>query len=135
MNQTIQPDDDDGNNSSPGKSIVNMSDALDAGSAMDKQKNMRKIKEKMKQLTRTVYNQKDDPQFFLFLNRLADAEEFKKTDRIDGRRALDDFIVEKKSLMYEKGVKKAEQAKNFHQEEMKASKCCDILVVASQFRL
>ena len=85
-----------------------MSDALDAGSAMDKQKSMRKIKEKMNKLTRTTYNEKDDPQFFLFLNRLADAEEFKKTDRIDGRRALDDFIVDKKSLMYEKGVKKAE---------------------------
>ena len=69
---------------------------------------MRKIKDKMAKLTRTVYNKEDDPQFFLFLNRLADAEEFKKTDRIDGRRALDDFIVEKKSLMYEKGVKKAE---------------------------
>ena len=94
--------------SSPPKSIVNMSDALDAGSAMDKQKSMRKIKEKMNKLTRTTYNEKDDTQFFLFLNRLADAEEFKKTDRIDGRRALDDFIVDKKSLMYEKGVKKAE---------------------------
>ena len=109
MNKTVQQEiEDNTNQSSPPKSIVNMSDALDAGSAMDKQKSMRKIKEKMNTLTRTVYNQKDDPQFFLFLNRLADAEEFKKTDRIDGRRALNDFIVDKKSLMYEKGVKKAE---------------------------
>ena len=54
----------------------------------------------MKQLTRTVYQPDKDPQFFLFLNRLADAEEFKKTDRIDGRRALNDFIVEKDSIMY-----------------------------------
>lgn len=123
MNKTVQQEiEDDTNQSSPPKSIVNMSDALDAGSAMDKQKNMRKIKEKMNTLTRTVYNQKDDPQFFLFLNRLADAEEFKKTDRIDGRRALDDFIVDKKSLMYEKGVKKAEQVKLQHQQQLKQSK-------------
>ena len=93
---------------SPEKSIVNMSDALDAGSAIAKQHGMRKIQERMKTLTRTVYQPDKDPQFFLFLNRLADAEEFKKTDRIDGRRALNDFIVDKASLMHVRGVKKAE---------------------------
>ena len=59
MNKTMQnqhSDDENVNESSPPKSIVNMSDALDAGSAMDKQKSMRKIKEKMNTLTRTVYN-------------------------------------------------------------------------------
>lgn len=75
--------------------MVNMTDILDAGSAMKKESEMRKIKDKMKHLTRTLYNPDSDPQFYLFLNRLADAEEFKKTDRIDGRRALDDFIVDK----------------------------------------
>lgn len=69
---------------------------------------MRKIKERMRTLTRTLYNPDSDPQFYLFLNRLADAEEFKKTDRIDGRRALDDFIVDKKSIMYVKSVKQAD---------------------------
>ena len=107
---------------SPEKSIVNMSDALDAGSAIAKQHGMRKIQERMKTLTRTVYQPDKDPQFFLFLNRLADAEEFKKTDRIDGRRALNDFIVDKASLMHVRGVKKAEQVKKLHQEQLKASK-------------
>ena len=102
MNQTLQPDSSAPNTSehAPGKSIVNMSDALDAGSILENEKNMRKIQARMKQLTRTVYQPDKDPQFFLFLNRLADAEEFKKTDRIDGRRALNDFIVEKDSIMY-----------------------------------
>ena len=76
----------------------------------------------MHQLTRTVYSPQRDPQFYLFLNRLADAEEFKKTDRIDGRRALNDFIVEKESIMYVKGVKKADLVKKQHQEELKESK-------------
>ena len=70
----------------------------------------------MKGITRTTYEPESDPQFFLFLNRLADAEEFKKTDRIDGRRALNDFIVEKSSIMHVKGVKKAELVKKQHQE-------------------
>ena len=104
-------------------SIVNLNDALEAGSAMDKQSQMRKIKEKMSSLTRTVYSPNRDPQFYMFLNRLADAEEFKKTDRIDGRRALNDFIVEKSSIMYVKGVKKADQVKKQHQEQLKESKC------------
>ena len=89
-------------------SMVNMTDILDTGTAMQKEKNMRKIKERMRGLTRTLYNPDSDPQFYLFLNRLADAEEFKKTDRIDGRRALDDFIVDKKSIMYVKSVKQAD---------------------------
>ena len=86
-------------------SMVNMTDILDAGTAMKKESEMRKIKDRMKTLTRTLYNPDSDPQFYLFLNRLADAEEFKKTDRIDGRRALNDFIVDKQSIMYVKGVK------------------------------
>ena len=65
----------------------------------------------MKTLTRTLYNPDSDPQFYLFLNRLADAEEFKKTDRIDGRRALNDFIVDHDSLIHVKGVQKADQVK------------------------
>ena len=83
---------------------------------------MRKLKEKLKSITSTVYSAEKDPQFFLFLNRLADAEEFKKTDRIDGRRALNDFIVEKDSISYVKSVKRAEQVKQQHQQELKASK-------------
>ena len=101
---------------------MNMSDALDAGSILETEKNMRKIQARMKQLTRTTYQPDKDPQFFLFLNRLADAEEFKKTDRIDGRRALNDFIVDKDSIMYTQGVKKAEQVKNAHQAQLKESK-------------
>ena len=77
---------------------------------------MRKMKEKLKMITRTVYAPEKDPQFYLFLNRLADAEEFKKTDRIDGRRALNDFIIDKKSIIYVKGVKKAEHVKELHQQ-------------------
>ena len=42
-------------------SIVNLNDALEAGSAMDKQSQMRKIKEKMSSLTRTVYSPNRDP--------------------------------------------------------------------------
>ena len=115
MARTLQPESADAS-VSPEKSIVNMSDALDAGSAIAKHAGMRKIQERMKTLTRTVYQPDKDPQFFLFLNRLADAEEFKKTDRIDGRRALNDFIVDKSSLMQVRGVKKAEAVKKQHQE-------------------
>ena len=102
------------NNSVMGRSTINMNAALEMGTVMEKQKSLRKLKEKMKTITRTVYAPEKDPQFFLFLNRLADAEEFKKTDRVDGRRALDDFIVDKKSIMYVKGVKKAEQVQQLH---------------------
>lgn len=61
---------DDEVNSSPSRnyqqqsgraSMVNMTDILDAGSAMEKEKNMRKIKDKMKTLTRTLYNPDSDP--------------------------------------------------------------------------
>lgn len=71
-----------------------MSDALRAGDSFSKESTMRKLKDRLKILNRTVYKPDSDPQFYLFLNRLADAEEFKKTDRIDGRRALDEFISE-----------------------------------------
>ena len=88
-----------------------MSNAAAMGTKMVKSGSLRKLKEKMKGITRTVYNPQQDPQFYLFLNRLADAEEFKKTDRVDGRRALNDFIVEHDSIMYVQGVRKAEKAK------------------------
>ena len=43
------------------RSIINMNDALDAGSEMQKMGSMRKIKDKMRTLTRTLYNPQTDP--------------------------------------------------------------------------
>ena len=80
---------------------------------------MRKLKDRLKVLNRTVYKPDSDPQFYLFLNRLADAEEFKKTDRIDGRRALDEFISEQNALIRCKKVKIAEQVKLEFEEQMR----------------
>ena len=107
-------------------SVVNMSDALDHSQAMAKQdiknRSIKQFKEDIKKLNATVYKPETDKQFYLYLNRLADAEKFKKTDRIDGRRALNDFILDHDSVMYVKGVKKAEQVKLQHQQTLKESK-------------
>ena len=38
--------------------------------------------------------------FFMYLDRLANAEKLKETDRIDGRAALNDFILENESIVH-----------------------------------
>lgn len=45
------------------------------------------------------------------LNRLDKAEAFKETDRINGRTALNDFILGKQSIQYQKSVRQAEKLK------------------------
>lgn len=52
--------------------------------------------------------------FFMYLDRLANAEKLKEKDRIDGRAALNDFILEKNSIVHTQKVKESEflKAKN-----------------------
>ena len=69
-----------------------------------------------------MYKPETDKQFYLYLNRLADAEKFKKTDKINARKALNDFILDHDSIMYVKGVKRADQIKKQHQQALKESK-------------
>ena len=45
-----------------------------------------------------------------------------KDDRVDGRRALNDFILEHESIVHTKSVKKAEAQKLQHQQNLKESK-------------
>lgn len=54
----------------------------------------------MKQISEVKYSPETDPIFFVFLDRLEKAALFKETDRINGRVAMDDFIVGKDSLRY-----------------------------------
>ena len=103
-------------------SVVNMSDAANfsqkfaQGAATESgKKSIKEYREQIRKLNGTVYHPDKDKQFYLFLNRLADAEKFKKTDRIDARRALNDFMLDHDSIMYVKGVKKAERIKLQHQ--------------------
>ena len=60
MHDSIKPDEGRASNSQNDSNlnraaIMNMSDALDAGSALDVQKQLRKYKEKMKGITSTTY--------------------------------------------------------------------------------
>ena len=76
------------------------------------------------ELNKTVFTPKTDPLFFLYLERLSMAEKLKdnKDDRVDGRRALNDFILEHESIVHTKSVKKAEAQKLQHQQNLKESK-------------
>ena len=47
----------------------------------------------MKEIANTKYSEETDPAFYVFLERLEKAALFKETDRVNGRIALDDFIV------------------------------------------
>jgi hypothetical protein len=47
----------------------------------------------------------------MYLDRLANAEKIKEKDRIDGRTALNDFILEDDSIVHTQQVKKSEQVK------------------------
>ena len=79
-------------------------------------------------LNKTVFTPKTDPLFFLYLERLSMAEKLKdnKDDRVDGRRALNDFILEHDSIVHTKSVKKAEAQKLQHQRNLKESKLISI---------
>ena len=82
------------------------------------------------ELNKTVFTPKTDPLFFLYLERLSMAEKLKdnKDDRVDGRRALNDFILEHESIVHTKSVKKAEAQKLQHQQNLKESKYLNISV-------
>jgi len=47
-----------------------------------------------------MWNKESDPMFFMYLDRLANAEKLKETDRIDARTALDDFIIGLDSIVH-----------------------------------
>ena len=61
---------------------------------------MRQKKAEIMTINRTVYNEEKDPLFFVYLNRLEKAAYFKENDRMDGRKALDEFIFAETSLMH-----------------------------------
>ena len=71
------------------------------------------MKQNLLKLNQTVFTPETDPLFFLYLERLSMAEKLKdnKDDRVDGRRALNDFILEHNSIVHTKSVKKAEKIK------------------------
>lgn len=54
----------------------------------------------MKEISNVKYSKEKDPAFFVFLDRLEKVALFKETDRVDGRIALDDFIVGENSLRF-----------------------------------
>lgn len=68
-------------------------------------------KSKVASLANEKLTEKTDPLFFVALNRLDKAEAFKETDRINGRVALNDFIMGKESIQYQKSIRKAEVLK------------------------
>jgi hypothetical protein len=47
-----------------------------------------------------MWDKSKDTMFFMYLDRLANAEKLKETDRIDGRAALNDFILENESIVH-----------------------------------
>ena len=73
---------------------------------------MRQKKAEIMTINRTVYDEEKDHNFFMYLNRLAKAAYFKENDRMDGRKALDEFIFEETSLMYAKGMRTAEDLRS-----------------------
>ena len=60
--------------------------------------------------------------FFMYLDRIANAEKLKELDRIDGRTALNDFILQKGSIVNTQQVKKSEYLKGKNKEAMVNSK-------------
>ena len=62
-------------------------------------------------MTHVTYSREKDPKFFIFLERLENAAEFKELDRLNGRTALDDFVTGKKSIQFLKIVRQYEEMK------------------------
>jgi hypothetical protein len=63
---------------------------------------------RLKRLRQTQYDPDDDSDklFFVYLQRLANAQAVFEKDRMDGRKALNEFINKQSSLMHQKGVNK-----------------------------
>lgn len=71
----------------------------------------KKFHAKLQNLNQTVFSPELDPQFFVYMTRLAEAEKVAETDRIDGRKALNDFVESPDSLVFYKAWKEAEKVK------------------------
>jgi hypothetical protein len=80
------------------------------------------LRNQMKKISGTMWEKEKDTMFFMYLDRLANAEKLKETDRIDGRTALNDFILEKESIVHTQQVRKSELLKKSNKESMQASK-------------
>lgn len=58
------------------------------------------MKEKMKNVgSMKTWQKEKDKMYFLYQERLADAERLKEIDRVDGRLALDDFVLSPDSIV------------------------------------
>jgi len=98
----VETEKEDPNDMNFGNTMVNQMKEASLGSPL-----MRQKKAEIMTINRTVYDEEKDPLFFVYLNRLAKAAYFKENDRMDGRKALDQFILEETSLMYAKGMSTA----------------------------
>lgn len=58
-----------------------------------------------------TYSREKDPKFFIFLERLEKAAEFKELDRVNGRSALDDFVTGPTSIQFLKIARQYEEMK------------------------
>lgn len=68
-------------------------------------------KRKMAELAQQKFDKQKDHQFFDYLDRLVNAEEYRKKERIDGKGILREFVTEHSSLVYVK--KRNEQVKRW----------------------
>ena len=59
-------------------------------------------KRKMAELAHSKFDQEKDHQFFNYLDRLVNAEEYRKRERIDGLGILREFVTDHVSLTYVK---------------------------------
>jgi len=76
------------------------------------------LSQQIHSLNTVTYSKEKDPKFFIFLERLEKAAEFKELDRINARTALDDFVTGKKSIQYLKIVRQYEELKNEFYKQM-----------------
>ena len=78
---------------------------------MSGHKTIPQLKEKMLNLNKTVFSPETDPLFYLYMERLALGKKMmeSKDDRINATVALNDFILDRNSIIHSKSITQAEK--------------------------
>ena len=73
---------------------------------MSGHKTIPQLKEKMLNLNKTVFSPETDPLFYLYMERLALGKKMmeSKDDRINATVALNDFILDRNSIIHSKSI-------------------------------
>ena len=60
----------------------------------------------LNKITNTTFQRDTDPKHYHYLYRLTEGDEIKKKERLDGKKVINEFILERDSLQQDKSKRK-----------------------------